>query len=241
MVLNRTNGCDGQRASSLPVTADALAADEISDATIFVSQFMKNYYLDLPEFSKNKPFAVIPNGADTDIFNLSNKEWWDEYEPVKLVTHHWSTDPFKGFEFYQAIDKAQGSYIFTYVGRTPQNVQFKNHVLPLSGGALAAELKKHHVYITASRKESGPNHPIEAILCGLPILYVDSGAMREYCEGYGSVFTPQDWKRALSEVMSNYTSLTRAISSYPLTSEQSSRQYIQFAGEIHERLGKITT
>ena len=37
------------------------------------------------------------------------------------------------------------------------------------------ELKKHDIYITASENEPSGNHHMEGALCGLPILFKDSG------------------------------------------------------------------
>ena len=36
--------------------------------------------------------------------------------------------------------------------------------------------------------EPGGNHQNEAINCGLPVLYKDSGCMKEYCDGFGICF-----------------------------------------------------
>ena len=53
------------------------------------------------------------------------------------------------------------------------------------GLELASELKEHDIYITGSLNEPSGNHHIEgALFCGLPILYINSGGIAEYCS-YG--------------------------------------------------------
>ena len=46
----------------------------------------------------------------------------------------------------------------------------------MSGHELADTIKGNHLYLTASINEPSGNHHIEALQCGLPILYLESGA-----------------------------------------------------------------
>ena len=56
-------------------------------------------------------------------------------------------------------------------------VEFNNFTSNHVGNSyLANELKKHDIYITASENEPSGNHHMEGALCGLPILYKDSGS-----------------------------------------------------------------
>ena len=70
-------------------------------------------------------------------------------------------------------------FSFTYIGNLPKNYNFKNSVLkhPLFGSELAEELKNFDLYITGSLNEPSGNHQIEASLCGLTVLYLDSGGI----------------------------------------------------------------
>ena len=69
-------------------------------------------------------------------------------------------------------------------------MKFKNinHLKPLFDKKLGDALRDNHAYITASLNEPGGNHQNEGINCGLPVLYRNSGCMREYCEGFGIEF-----------------------------------------------------
>ena len=44
-------------------------------------------------------------------------------------------------------------------------------------------------YLTASRLEPGGNHVTEALMSGLPVLYLDNGSHHEYCMLRGPIFT----------------------------------------------------
>ena len=50
---------------------------------------------------------------------------------------------------------------------------------------LADIIKENNIYLTASLIEPGGNHQNEGLNCGLPVLYLNSGCMEEYCKGYG--------------------------------------------------------
>ena len=63
-----------------------------------------------------------------------------------------------------------------------------NLIDPLSGRELANELKKNHIYLTASINEPSGNHHIEASQCGLPVLYLKSGGIPEYCKRFWNRF-----------------------------------------------------
>ena len=56
---------------------------------------------------------------------------------------------------------------------TFQNLELKNTniIEPLSG-ILAAELKKHNIYVTGSLNEPSGNHHIEAAQCGLYFILI---------------------------------------------------------------------
>ena len=133
---------------------------------------------------------VILSGSDKSIFNKNFKEKWNRNEPLKIVTHHWGANWNKGFESYSKLDDLlddknfRKKYSFTYIGNLPNRYFFKNatHLQPLSGLTLSKELQKHDLYITGSLNEPSGNHHIEGALCGLPILFLDSGGITEYAK-----------------------------------------------------------
>ena len=50
-------------------------------------------------------------------------------------------------------------------------------------------------------------HHIEGIMCGLPIIYRESGALPEYCKSYGVAFKERNFLPALKKIMNGYTVL----------------------------------
>jgi len=118
---------------------------------------------------------------------------------------------------------------FTYVGNTPKKANFSNSNLikPISGKKLATELKKHHLYVTGSLNEPSGNHHIESAQCGLPILYISSGGIPEYCEGYGIKFTTDNIESKLEEMILNYDYYVEAVKQYPNDSNKMSEEFLK--------------
>ena len=66
----------------------------------------------------------------------------------------------------------------------------------------------------------GGNHHIEGAQCGLPVLYINSGGIPEYCDGYGVMFEKNNFEEKLNELANNYLDYYEAMKSYELDSEK---------------------
>jgi len=176
---------------------------------------------------------VILNGADEEIFNPSERAEWSPGQKLRIVTHHWSSNYMKGFDVYERLDQLleiepfRGLFEFSYIGNIPTGVNFKNTkiVTPIAGISLASSLKQHHVYLTAARNEAGGMHHVEGMRCGLPVLYLHSGALSEYCAPYGIEFTLINFEEKLLEMHSRFPELRDKVLECPYTGTWMSTQY----------------
>ncbi len=181
IVIHRINECD-ERKNTRYMNRLLKLANYCADHTVFIASWLKT--LDL--YQKNKPYSVILNGGDKEIFKNYTNNSWDGFSPLKIVTHHWSPNIMKGLDVYKQLDELISSsdwnkkIEFTYIGNLPKRFKFKNakHLKPMNGEKLGLELSKHHVYISASINEPAGMHHIEGVLCGLPIIFRNSGALR---------------------------------------------------------------
>ncbi len=237
LVVHRINECD-ERKNTHNMNALLRRANYCADHTVFVGSWLKG--LPLWQNGVNARHSVITNGADATIFNANGWTPWDGQGPLRLVTHHWGGNWMKGFDIYQRLDEMlvspawSGRIEFTYIGNLPKGFSFQNarYVKPLDGMALAAELRSHHAYVTASINEPGGNHQNEGALCGLPLLYLRSGCLPEYCDGYGVSFGETDFEAALGLLIGNYKGIVAAMPSYPHTAERTCASYLDLFDQL---------
>ena len=234
-VIQRINECD-ERKNTFGTNEIYLTASNTADHVIFVSTWLKNLYINLGmEESKS---SVILAGSNKEIFNHSNSAVLTN-QKVKIVTHHWSSHVNKGFKIYDQLDKMllkdawKERIEFTYIGNPSPDYKLSNSkfINPLAGKELATELKRHHLYITASINEPSGNHHIEAAQCGLPILYLDSGGIPEYCHGFGVSFT-KDFEEKLDYIIKNYTKFKADMKNYPFNSEKMCEEFLEKFNEV---------
>lgn len=176
-----------------------------SDFFIFPSHWAKDWI----GYSGNN-YQIINNAPLPIYHKFKTKK--DINSTIKLITHHWSTNVKKGFDFYAELDKYVGSNSnleFTYIGRLPDNFKFKNCKYVQATGnneLLAKRLSESDIYITASKQEAGANHVLEAMAAGLPVLFhEDGGSIINYCNQYGLSFRNLDsFLISLEEIRLSY-------------------------------------
>jgi glycosyltransferase involved in cell wall biosynthesis len=132
-------------------------------------------------------------------------------------------------------NKWKGKIKFTYIGNFPKNIKFVNSKIinPLSNIYLAKELQKHDIYLTASNNDPGPSHHIEGALCGLPLLYKNSGGITESAKGYGVRFeSANDFENSLSNLIQNYEKYEKKMKLFPYTKDKMCKQYLDLFKKI---------
>jgi glycosyltransferase involved in cell wall biosynthesis len=215
-VLHRINECDLRKGTN---EIDALLADanRVADHTVFISAWLRDYHAER-WFDLSRPHSVIPNGADDAVFNPRGAAEWRAGQPLRLVTHHWSDNPMKGFDVYAEIDGliADGPLPDTelwVIGRWPAAIEWRaaRTFPPTTGRELADLLRQCHVYVTASRWEPGGMHHVEGAQCGLPVLYhEDGGGIVEAASRYGIGFR-DDVASAIRDARERYPELRQRV------------------------------
>lgn len=243
LVVHRINECD-ERKGTNHMNHLLARANYVSDHTVFIASWLRKLKL----WREESPCSVILNGADRTIFKPNKNFSWSLGEPLKLVTHHWGGNRQKGADIYERIDEFlampawKEKIEFTYIGNVPDGCNLSNtRVLPpLNGSELARELASNHVYVTGSINEPAGMHHIEGALCGLPIIYRNSGALPEYCNGFGIKFEGLgDVEVALKSMYSEYDHWLREIGNYPHTSDRMCERYMELFSSILSRREEI--
>ena len=132
--------------------------------------------------------VIILNSVDPRIFNPHGRISFDRGRKVRLVSSSWSDNPRKGGAIYKWIDENLDwdRFEYTFVGRSSES--FKNIIQnePVPSLELAKRLRQHDIYVTASQNDPCSNAVIEALSCGLPVLYLNDGGHPELV-GFGGL------------------------------------------------------
>ena len=205
---------------------------KFSDVVVFPSSWARD------QVSPKTRSIVIENAPRDEFveaFEFSNTK--RDYEGrVRIVTHHWSDNPMKGFDVYREFDdycSQSYKFEFVYMGRKPSGVEFRNYVPPQDVSGIIKALSKSHVYLTASRKEAGANHVLEALAMGLPVLYhEDGGSINEYCRDFGVSFSSYEVLTVtLEDKFEELVKIAKRMS-YNKKLSNSAREYVDLFEEI---------
>ena len=154
-----------------------------------------------------------------------------EGEKIRLISTSWSDNPNKGATVYKWLEEHLDwdKFEYTFVGRTPVRFDRIHHLPPVPSEQLADILRQHDIFITASRHEACSNSVLEALACGLPVLYVDSGSHPELVGEAGLGFSCQEDIPELLERLVREYELFQARISLPTLSEVAA-QYLHVMG-----------
>lgn len=197
-----------------------------ADKTIFQSRYSLGKHLELGlEFCNP---TTIMNAADPEIFYPQGRNEFSNNRKTRLIASSWSDNINKGAPVYQWLDEHLDweRFEMTFVGRSP--MMFKNiRMLPAVDSYRMAELfREHDIYITASKNDPCSNSLIEALTCGLPAVYLQSGGHPEIVKQAGAGFeAAEQIPELLNQITSQYEAFQSRIS-VPSIKEVSER-YLQ--------------
>ncbi len=165
--------------------------------------------------------VLIRNAVDPEIFNRNGKIPFSSERKIRIISTSWSDNPRKGGAIYQWLDEHLDfeRYEYTFVGRLPEAYQRMTHVHvlpPVPSEELAAMLKQHDIYLTASQNDPCSNALLEALACGLPAIYANSGGHPELVGTGGLGFDqPEAIPGLLDAIAEHYDSFQRLIVAEP--------------------------
>ncbi len=247
VVIHRINECD-ERKNTKWMNFWLRAGNYVSDHTLFIADWLRDLKVWFPD--DGRPSDTVFNGGDTTLFYPRSNSTKELGAPFRFVTHHWGGNWMKGFDVYQKIDQMldqpewRKRIDFTYIGNLPDGFEFKNVNVraPLSGSSLGEALSQYDGYITASICEPGGMHHVEAGLSGLPLLYRNSGALPEYCLGFGQIFEGvEDFEEALTSYLKNWEKHKASMDTYPWTLERMCQGYVEVIEGLYKKRQEIRT
>ena len=204
-----------------------------ADATIAISQATIDMYRSIG-IELVEPH-VVHNVVDASIFHPQGREPFDRSRKTRLVAVSWSDNPRKGGPTYRWLEDALDwdRYSFTYVGNTQEEFERIEVVPPVASHELAELLRAHDVFVTATENDAYSNALVEALSCGLPAVYLDSGGSGEAVQGAGFGFTEREQIPALLDRLRDEYEARQASISLPSTAELVDR-YLEVLGLLRD-------
>ncbi len=179
--------------------------DALAGATVFQSRYSLEKHMELG-FELRNP-VVIPNAVDPAIFHPPESREPPGGRKVRLVAASWSDNRRKGVETLEWLDSNLDweRYEMSFVGGAPLPLERINAVGPVASAEVAKLFRSHDVYVAASRDDPCSNALGEALACGLPAAYLESGGHPELVGEGGLPFhadeeLPQVLDRLVQEI-----------------------------------------
>jgi len=165
---------------------------ELADATVLQSLYSLDMHRELG-IDLREP-VVITNSVDPAIFHEPARREPLAGRKIRLVATSWSDNLRKGADTLRWLDGNLdwNRYELTFVGRSPVPFERIRMVGPLDSAEVAELLRSHDLYIAASRDDPCSNSLLEALACGLPAAYLESGGHPELVGGGGLPFREDD-------------------------------------------------
>jgi len=165
---------------------------ELADATIAISHATVDMYRSIGVELVHP--HVVYNPCDDAVFNSVGREPFSRERKTRVIATSWSDNPRKGGPTYAWLEEHLDwdRYEFTFVGNASEPLRRARHIPPVPSGELAALLRAHDVYVTATEHDAYSNALVEALSCGLPAIYLDSGGSAEAVKEAGFGFSDRE-------------------------------------------------
>lgn len=214
--------------------------NRFADLTIFQSTYGR--YATKEKYqviSQDGP--VIYNPVDLDLFTPEGQR--EEFPwGKKVVSVTWSTNPLKGSKKIYAVAQENPNLDFVLCGNYPGAPRLPNlHLIGVLGRTdLAKVLRSCHVLLTFSENEACPNHVLEGLASGLPVLYYESGAMTELIADCGLPVTEDTFPGQFERVILNLSELKKRARRRALDNFNPDKIFDRYSTEIEKCIMRDT-
>ncbi|MGF1531053.1 MAG: glycosyltransferase [Puniceicoccaceae bacterium] len=199
---------------------------EVADATVMQGLWSYLATCDLG-YRPYRP-TIIGNAPNPEIFHRSGRLTRPNGAKIRIISSSWSDNPRKGAEMYRYLDEHLDTerYEYTFVGRISATFRNIRVVEPLPSEELAALLREHDIYLTASQRDPSSNALAEALSCGLVALYFNDGGHPEIAGFGGLAFSSGEEANRGLDYLAEHLNHYRALI-WPLTIAEVADAYLQ--------------
>jgi glycosyltransferase involved in cell wall biosynthesis len=178
--------------------------NRFADLTIFQSAYCRHSTREkFPVIAGDGP--VIHNPVDVDHFSPDGEQIDLPGGGVRLVYVTFSTNPMKGWGDVYTLARDHPDLTFVLIGQYEEPPELPNLQVPglLDHSELPAVLRACDVFLAFQRNEACPNVVLEGLACGLPVLYVESGATPELVGECGLPVTVGTFRPQLERLLAD--------------------------------------
>ncbi len=192
--MHRVDGPIGVYRGSDDGTDARIAAinAELAHATIVQSRFSLEAHRSIGIELRDP--IVVHNAPDPAIFHPPPAREPLPGRKLRLIAVSWSDNPNKGADVFSWLDRNldRDRFEVAFAGRTQERFAWIRALGAIPSEPLADALRRHDVYLAASRNDPCSNALLEALACGLPAVYRDSGGHPELVGEAGLGFSEPD-------------------------------------------------
>jgi len=202
---------------------------ELADATVCQSRYSLERHRELG-LDLRSP-VVIPNTVDPALFQPPASREPLDGRRVRVIASSWSVNPRKGADTLAWLDRNldRDRFELTYLGQPPVPFEWIRALGPLPSEGVAEELRRHDVYVAASRDDPCSNALLEALACGLPAAYLESGGHPELVGEAGLPFrTDEELPDVLERLVADLDGFRARICVPPI--EEVADRYLEVLG-----------
>ncbi len=186
-IVHRIDGVTALYGRNTPgVDQLVVKINRFADSTVFQSKFSQTSFEKIGLQAKHD--CVINNGVPADIFYplVGTGNSGRDHRKIKLIAVSWSSNMMKGFETLAKISLLN-NVTLTFVGNWPPSINpgQTQIIPPLSENKIAQLLRHQDAFVHVAFNDPSSNAIIEALACGLPVLYRDSGGNSELVRDCG--------------------------------------------------------
>jgi glycosyltransferase involved in cell wall biosynthesis len=217
------------------------AVNQLADLTIFQSEYSR-----FASREKYKVIAqdgpVIHNPVDISLFTPdAPRQKLTGSRKIACVS--WSTNPQKGSTQIYSVAAQNSEFDFFLCGNFPNPPALANiHLQGVLGRTeLARLLRSCDLLLTFSKNEACPNHVLEALASGLPVLYDDSGAMQEIIGESGLSVTPENFSTQAKQVYSQLAVFSERARNRATSLFEPNKIFTKYLDRIERALYEPTT
>lgn len=236
-IVQRIDGAAQDYGRDADADARQSAVNELADLTIFQSEYCK--YATRSKFRViRQDGPVIHNPVDVELFHPAKKR---NKGVTQIASISWSTNKMKGAEKIYEVARTNPQVEFLLCGNFPDAPSLPNirSLGVLDRAALAETLRSSDALLTFSQNEACPNHVLEALASGLPILYSDSGAMNEVIGDCGVPVSVENFSAGLKKVLTDHERLSSMARERALNRFHPEKIFARYMQEIQDSVVRL--